>query len=218
MWQDKCLVYVMSTNCKPTGSDTVRRKQRDGSTTPVPCPPNVVVYNRYMGGVDHHDQFRSYYKLRLKSKKLYTYIFRFLLDACIINAFLMMRHFGAGTQSKLSEIKHFRIKLAERLIGNYNSRQKYSLPADIRAAAKHPHCTPPSFTQARRPSETASTVFQLGQGNFPVKGESSHYCWNYHNHRSSIHCQICSHAFYVVPIDSENGPTCFEQYHCRYIH
>ena len=90
VWQDKRQVYVMSTNCQAMGTSTVRRKQKGGSTTDIPCPPNVVLYNRFMGGVDHHDQFCSYYELRSKSKKFYTYIFWFLLDACIINAFLLM--------------------------------------------------------------------------------------------------------------------------------
>ena len=157
-----------------------------------------------MGGVDHHDQFRSYYKLRSKSKKFYTYIFWFLFDASIINAFLLMRHFGANTQSKLSQIKHFRVKLAEGLIGDYNSRHKYSLPSKVRQVAKQPGCKPPSFSQARESSRVASGGLQVGEGCFPVKGKKSrcYYCWNYHGHRrhdSTMYCQVCSHAFCVVP-------------------
>ena len=172
-WQDKRQVYVMSTNCQATGTSTVRRKQKDGSISHVPCPPSVVLYNKFMGGVDHHDQFRSYYKLRSKSKKFYTYIFWFLLDVCTINAFLLMRHFGASTHSKLSQIKHFRVKLAEGLIGSYNSRQKYSLPAKVREVAKQPGCKPPSYSQARDPTRVASSSLQVGQGHFPVKGKVS---------------------------------------------
>lgn len=42
VWQDKRPVYVMSTNCQAIGNSTVRRKQKDGSITTVPCPPCVV--------------------------------------------------------------------------------------------------------------------------------------------------------------------------------
>ena len=223
VWQDKRQVYVMSTNSQATGTSTVRRKQKDGTTTTLPCPPNVVMYNKFMGGVDHHDQYRSYYKLRSKSRKFYTYIFWFLLDACIINTFLLSRHFGANTQSKLSHIKHFRVKLAEALVGSYSSRQKYSLPAKVRETAKQPGCKPPRFSLARDPTRVASGSLPFGQGHFPVKGKSSrcHYCWNYQGnrrHESTTYCQVCGYAFCVVPRDVDNGPTCFETYHCKYLH
>ena len=100
-----------------------------------------MLYNKFMGGVDHHDQFRSHYKLCSKSRKFYTYNFWFLRDVCIINAFLLMRHFRANTQSKLSHIKHLRVKLAKSLIGNYNSCHKYSLPSKVREVAKQPGYT-----------------------------------------------------------------------------
>ena len=88
----------------------------------------------------------------------------------VIN-FLLMRHFGASTQSKLSQIKHFRVKLAEGLIGDYNSRHKYSLPSKVREVAKQPGCKPPSFSQAGESTRVASGGLQVGEGHFPVKGK-----------------------------------------------
>ena len=100
------------------------------------------------------------------------------MDVCIINAFLLMRHFGASTHSKLSQIKHFRVKPAEGLIGSYNSRQKYSLPVKVREVAKQPGCKPPSYSQARDPTPVALSSLQVGQGHFPVKGQCRrcYYC------------------------------------------
>lgn len=133
-----------------------------------------------------------------------------------------MRHFGASTHSKLSQIKHFKMKLAQGLIGTYNSRQRYSLPATIREVARQPTCKPPSYAQTRESNRVASAGLEIGQGHFLVKGKSSrcYYCWNIQNHRrheSTTYCQVCGHAFCVVPRDSENGHTCYETYHCKYL-
>ena len=65
----------MSTNCQSTGSTTVRRRQKDGQCETVPCPPSVVAYNQFMGGVDKCDQLRGYYRVRVKSRKFYDISF-----------------------------------------------------------------------------------------------------------------------------------------------
>ena len=65
-WKDKRLVYVMSTNSNPTSAVTVKRKDKR-----IKQPVNVASYNMYMGGVDKADQLRSYYSLRMKSRKFY---------------------------------------------------------------------------------------------------------------------------------------------------
>ena len=52
-WKDKRLVYVLKPN------------------TTIKQPLNITSYNKYMGGVDKADQLRSYYQLRMKSRKFY---------------------------------------------------------------------------------------------------------------------------------------------------
>ena len=37
----------------------------------VECPEFMVLYNRYMGGVDRNDQLRKYYHVSLKGRKFY---------------------------------------------------------------------------------------------------------------------------------------------------
>ena len=69
VWRDRRLVYVMSTNSDPRTAATVQRKDRDGTSHTVPCPKNVVDYNKFMGGVD---QLRNYYNMRTKSKRSFT--------------------------------------------------------------------------------------------------------------------------------------------------
>ena len=50
----------------------MERKQKDGSKIRIPCPDVVVVYNKFMGGVD---LVRHYYHIRTKCAKNYKYIF-----------------------------------------------------------------------------------------------------------------------------------------------
>ena len=81
LWQDNRPVTMISTNCDPTETTTVKRRQKDGTTSIVPCPTSVHLYNKYMGGVDHNDQLRGYYNIRLKGRKFYKYIFNSFLKS-----------------------------------------------------------------------------------------------------------------------------------------
>ena len=70
-----------------------------------------------MGGVDLGDQLRKYYSVHLKCNKNYKYIFWFMFDVCITNAYVL-------TSLEQERLKNFRVKLAKALIGTYNSRQR----------------------------------------------------------------------------------------------
>ena len=80
---------MLSTMSNPLTTQSVERKQKDGSKVMVPCPDAVVVYNKFMGGVDKGDQLRHYYRIRTKCVKNYKYIFWFLVDMVITNAHII---------------------------------------------------------------------------------------------------------------------------------
>ena len=109
---------VMSTGCNPLTAGTVQRKEKDGSRIQVPFPDSLVLYNKYMGGVDRGDQKRGYYSCRTKSRKFYKY---FLLDVAITNTYILLQQFSDTT---LTNIKDYRIQLAKLLIGDYCSRRR----------------------------------------------------------------------------------------------
>ena len=121
-WLDRKVVNIMATNCQPGDSGSVLRGTQDGTRIAVACPQSVILYNTYMGGVDRGDQLRGYYRCRIKSRKFYKYIFYFLLDVAITNAFILVKHHTSGG-SKMS-IKDFRLKLASELIDDYCSRRR----------------------------------------------------------------------------------------------
>ena len=65
----------------------------------------------YMGGVDHGDQLRGYYHVRLKNRKYYKYIFLFLFDVSITNSYVLFKE--AHPQCSLGKhVINYRIELA----------------------------------------------------------------------------------------------------------
>ena len=55
----------------------------------VPRPNSVSQYAAYMGGVDRHDQLRAAYSTFRRSKRYYFPLFYFVLDAAIVNAYIV---------------------------------------------------------------------------------------------------------------------------------
>ena len=74
-----------------------------------------------MAAVDKGNQSRGYYHCRIKSRKFYKYIYYFLIDVTITNAFILYRGWSGATEIT---IKQFRIQLAKELIGEYCSRYR----------------------------------------------------------------------------------------------
>ena len=79
VWMDKKPVTMLSTLAQADITHTAQRKEKYGSRVSVQCTDAVVLYNKYMAGVDKGDQLRQYYRVRTKCLKNYKYIFWFLL-------------------------------------------------------------------------------------------------------------------------------------------
>ena len=123
-WKDNRVVNVASTLSDPTQQTTVQRQQKDGQRITVECPLCVALYNKYMGGVDFNDQLRGSYHIRWKCRKNYKYVFTFLLDVSIINAMILRSYDVCPPMDQ----KHFRLMLAEQLVGTYVSRKRAGRP------------------------------------------------------------------------------------------
>ena len=125
-WLDNRVVSVLSTNAQPndvkTISRTISRKQKDGSLVNINCPEAIVLYSKYMRGVDHNDQIRQIYTVQTKCKKYYKYIFWFLFVLVSTNTYILMREYGPS-MSQMT-VKDYRLKLSNELIGTYNSRKR----------------------------------------------------------------------------------------------
>ena len=113
---------TMYSNCQPMETGSVLRRQKDGHRTAVTCPTAIISFNQHMGGVDRGDQVRGYYSCRTRCRKFYKYIFHFLLDVSITNAFILQKHYCPD--KLFQHVKDFRLQLAKELIGDYCSRKR----------------------------------------------------------------------------------------------
>ena len=133
-----------------------------------------------------------------QSYSVYRYVFKFLVDVSIANAYILYKNYVPVTDNKF-DYKTFRMRLADELIGDYNSRKRYSLPKAIYDIA-----TQKATPSKKRKIDSVST--SEGMGHFPVKTNKLKcwYCWNVDNvrHESRIGCKACSVS---LCIEQHNG-------------
>lgn len=89
VWQDKKPVAFLSTLSDPRAQVPVTRQH--GRQEHRMTQPNAAnEYNKYMNGVDRHDQLRMKYSLGRYSKKAWKYMYSFLVNCAIVNAFIVL--------------------------------------------------------------------------------------------------------------------------------
>ena len=99
VWQDNKQVRVLSTNCDPT--NVVQANRRIGANTvQVNQPKSAFEYNKYMGGVDRHDQLCMQYAIGRFSKKSWKYLMWFFVNASVVNAFILWKQCSTRETSK----------------------------------------------------------------------------------------------------------------------
>ena len=81
-----------------------------------------------MGGVDRNDQLKKYYTIRLKSRKVYKYVFWFMFEVVLVNTYILSRYVPSTGHGNRQYVD-FRVALADQLIGDYNSRKRRGRPS-----------------------------------------------------------------------------------------
>ena len=126
------------------------------------CTDAVVLYNKYMAGVDKGDQLRQYYRVRTKCMKNYKYIFWFLFDVAITNAYILSSYSPTHMPHTSQSLKAFRLQLAEQLIGNYCSRRRPGRPLCTSIQPCHPPpALPPPSVSGAPPTQATRTALHL---------------------------------------------------------
>ena len=188
LWQDNRPVVLISSNTSPTEVSTVERKLKNGTQTTVSCPKAVTEYNKYIGGVDRNDQLRKYYGIRLKGRKCYKYIWWFLVDVAITNAFILNKN---DTNMTLTSLKDFRVALAKELIGSYMSRKR----------------------RGRQPNN--STHIQFSAAHYPKRSDVRRRCdlclKSKQRHETTWYCDTCN----VFLCHNGKDDDCFLVYHTK---
>ena len=111
VWGDKAKmkpVKVLSMMYQAQGEDTVtRRKNISMQSFETNRPPNTTFYCKFLGGVDHSNQNQSYYPVQSwRNVKWWKYIFYFLLDVSIINAWILRNKVLEATSCIWSSVFH----------------------------------------------------------------------------------------------------------------
>ena len=192
LWRDNRVVTLLSTNTQPHEEEVVQRRQRDGSRVDVRCPAAVARYQQYMGGVDRNDQLRQYYMVPTKCRKFYKYIFWFLFESSITNAYILHSNYSGAQKMSLKE---FRLDLAKGLIGDFYSKKRHN---------RHP--APP----------TNLTLLHFPMKHHDDTGKALRrrcwYCWSHSKKRNDTpwYCHECQHHFCHTGVQESD---CFLKHH-----
>ncbi|KAK6177163.1 hypothetical protein SNE40_015320 [Patella caerulea] len=119
-WQDKCTVNVLSTNSSPE-MQQITRIGKGGKEESVMKPNAVISYNAFMGGVDLHDQNRSYYDLGRTSVKWRRYLFWWFWNSAIVNSYILYKLKRSSEQKPVMNHFQYRHLLAKQLCGGQQS-------------------------------------------------------------------------------------------------
>ena len=123
-WFDKRAVNILSTNANPVFTTVTRRAP--GGRVNKDIPEAVDIYNKGMGGVDLHDQYRAYYPVGRRSRKWWRCLVWFLVQVAICNGYhLYSAVFSKSvrTDTKLTPMK-FRLELLRWLKASGSSRKR----------------------------------------------------------------------------------------------
>ena len=99
-WHDKRDVAFFSTNVSPDEPSRPVPRIHNKQNVNIEKPRVSDVYTAHKGGVDRADQLRSFYCSGWQSKTWYRYIFWFLFNVSVCNAFVLeSEHVGSKRES-----------------------------------------------------------------------------------------------------------------------
>ncbi|XP_064461538.1 piggyBac transposable element-derived protein 4-like isoform X4 [Ornithodoros turicata] len=166
-WKELKNVHVMSNYHDPECRVQVQRTLPNGKKKAVDCPAVLRDYSIWMSGVRKFDQRRNAYATDHCSKRWWSWIFYFILDAAVVNAYIQINslkpvayfHFRLNLGRQLIGRKSFRkprISLVahKKKRGDNDERTMTGVPETLRFAGNAHH---PSLTEARRRCRWCST-------------------------------------------------------------
>ena len=113
-WIDNKAVLLGNTLYGVEPIESVKRfNKQKKKKVDVNCPTIIKQYNKHMGGVDTANALMGLYKSPHKAKRWYFPIFTYLLDVCVINAWLLYRADCKALNKKLDPLKKFRLGIAK---------------------------------------------------------------------------------------------------------
>lgn len=133
-WKNSENVLIMSNYYDPEDKAQVQRTLPNGTKKEVECPAVIKDCNICMGVVDKFDQKRNAYAADRRSKRWWSRIFYFILDAAVVNAFIQL--------SSLDPVDylHLRLELGRQPIAQKSFRKsRMSLVSSHNKPGKNSH-------------------------------------------------------------------------------
>lgn len=193
-WMDNRSVHILS-NCH-RGDDVinVQRRSKDGRVREVPCPQAIQDYNLNMNKVDKFNQLKKNYGIDKRSKKWWLRIFWHLIDACIINSFIIWKELDTD---KLS-LKDFRRSISADYV-------RYALVLRPARSPKGPVVIKKNKPEVPQNIRTESASHQPERTTY----RRCAMCSTKKNQvRTMWKCTICN-----VPLCLRKQKNCFQNYH-----
>lgn len=142
-WNDNKAV-TMGTNfdeIEPLASVSRWSKEKKAKVL-VPQPSLIANYNKYMGGVDHHDWLLEKHSITIRGKKWYWCLFTRIVDMCIVNSYILYNKMHPNNKVSIKEYRrniavpylklgHGKRTLKGRPV-SLPSTSKVSIPDDVR--------------------------------------------------------------------------------------
>jgi hypothetical protein len=198
-WKDKRDVSLLSTVHRATFTVTNRIVHATGESVTVPSP--IVLYNKYMGGVDHADQLNKYYTVTRKTIKWWKKLAFHIINLVITNAYIIQKEHARKPLSHYT----FRKELARTLTTafsqelNPKGRRHVGNP-QVRLAEKHFPSEIPAQPGAKRQNPCRKCVACK-----PVTGKRHEAGAMPKSKSTRYWCADCGVALCVTP--------CFKNYH-----
>ena len=186
--------------------DTVKRKNPDGTTANVPCPPLLPDYQQYMWGVDRGDQLIGCYNIG-RSKKWWKKVFSYIIECSLLNAYILARYAQPTLHDpplrgrKKRDFINFCLDVAEQLIGSFHFRQRSGQPPRAESA-------PPMRLNKNRPHYPIQETKKLECVVCSAKHVKQHLSRSEMQYESRIQCSYCN-VHLCISKDRE----CFSKYH-----
>lgn len=211
-WYDSRAVLLASSfsSAQPIGK-TMRFDRRVRAKIDIDCPSMVVVYNKFMGGVDLLDSLMALYRISIRSKKYYMRLFFHFIDMATVTSWLLYRRdcmfFGVSNKNQLP-LFSFKASIAEALCkenkGNNLSKKRgrpsSGVDSQFEKKKKAGHATMPIPQKNVRMDQV---------GHWPIISEKRGRCKLPNCKGSpSVMCKKCN-----VHLCIEKKRNCFVQFH-----
>lgn len=215
-WLDKRPVNMISTF--PCEQMVVKRwfkdkRTRTATQIEVDRPLIIRWYNAAMGGTDSFDQWLSYYRCDISSKKWpHRFYFHFLV-CCVINAYIIHKSVhGLKKHSKFHDLFSFLNNIVDELAARSTTPDDTDMDND----AVQPEYRP--LKRLRKVTAFESEVRLKGNQHFPfslpnrdpITGKDTRGKCAHCNRTVSTFCKTCKIA---LCISVKAGTTCWEAFH-----